>query len=92
MAIRAKTLKAVEFRPRQSAQKRGYDKAWQKLRRLKLKLNPTCEDCDDIDKVTEAKDVHHIEPIRDRPDLRLDIDNLKSLCKRCHAIRTARGE
>jgi len=46
----------------------------------------------DPEVVTPAIDVHHIRKIADRPDLRLTLANLMSLCKRHHAIRTQRGE
>lgn len=29
--------------------------------------------------------VHHIKPVSERPDLALDLDNLRSLCAACHA-------
>lgn len=31
-----------------------------------------------------AQMVHHIVPIKDRPDLALELDNLQSLCNDCH--------
>lgn len=39
-----------------------------------------------------ATEVHHIIKIAARPDLRLDQENLMSLCKSCHGRRTGRGE
>lgn len=32
----------------------------------------------------DATMVHHVIPIKERPDLALDIDNLRSLCDICH--------
>jgi 5-methylcytosine-specific restriction endonuclease McrA len=32
----------------------------------------------------------HVIPIEDRPDLRLDLDNLATRCDRCHNARTMR--
>ena len=60
----------------------------------KLQLDPVCEDCLAMkpERVTEAVDVHHKIKISERPDLRLELSNLMSLCKSCHSIRTARGE
>jgi 5-methylcytosine-specific restriction protein A len=40
--------------------------------------------------IRAAEVVDHIRTIRDRPDLRLDHANLRSLCKPCHDARTAR--
>ncbi|MGE0749340.1 MAG: HNH endonuclease [Variibacter sp.] len=34
-------------------------------------------------------EVHHIERVRDRPELAFQLDNLKTLCGRCHARVTA---
>jgi 5-methylcytosine-specific restriction protein A len=36
-----------------------------------------------------ASDVDHIKPITERPDLRLDPSNFRSLCGPCHGKRTA---
>ena len=33
-------------------------------------------------------EVDHVLPVRDRPDLAWSIDNLQSLCGRCHARKT----
>ena len=59
---------------------RGYDHAWQKVRRIKLARNPLCEcSCGRL-----ADTVHHIESVEDRPDLRLKMSNLMSLTRKCH--------
>lgn len=31
-----------------------------------------------------ATEVHHVRPLEDYPGLALDLDNLESLCRRCH--------
>jgi 5-methylcytosine-specific restriction protein A len=79
-------------RYRGSARSRGYDKRWEKVRALKLRRDPLCEDCKSEGRYIPAKEVHHIIKVSDRPDLRLVLDNLMSLCTRHHAIRTRRGE
>ena len=35
-------------------------------------------------KSTPATTVHHIEPLKDKPKLRLEGNNLVSLCDKCH--------
>jgi len=30
-------------------------------------------------------EVHHVKPVRTHPDLAYDLDNLKTLCVRCHS-------
>jgi 5-methylcytosine-specific restriction endonuclease McrA len=37
-----------------------------------------------------TEEVHHVRPISDRPDLRLEWTNLKSACKPCHAAADAK--
>ena len=72
---------------------RGYDKHWMKLRRAKLAANPLCEVC--LQKrpevVTVATQVHHRIPFRSlRDPLRLDWDNVVSICVECHRMETAK--
>lgn len=80
-------------RQRPSAHKRQYDADWQKLRKQKLAADPLCE-CDDcqagVKRVTGANVVDHIEPIAERPELRLVWSNLRSMAKTCHDKHTAK--
>lgn len=77
---------------RPSARERGYDRTWEKVRKMYLVEHPLCEDCLERGIYTPAKEVHHIEKVKDRPGKRLDMSNLRALCKVCHNRRTARGE
>lgn len=43
-----------------------------------------CQECKRYGKSREANTVHHIHPLRDRPELRLTDWNLISLCNKCH--------
>ena len=38
-----------------------------------------------IQRPRRAEMVHHKIPVKERPELALDLDNLVSLCNRCHA-------
>ena len=88
---RAARLKRKTYADRRGTRtQRGYDNTWLKVRRMKLKRDPLCEDC--LPHVTPAREVHHKEKIAKRPELRLVLSNLMSLCIPCHAVRTARGE
>lgn len=65
--------------------------AWQKLRASFMRDNGyKCYMCSqlfnktDIRHYTEAKEVHHIVPIRDCWEKRLDSDNLVCLCREHH--------
>lgn len=70
-----------------TTRERGYDYAWQKVRRIKLLQCPLCEDCNELGIVKAAEDIHHLIPINANPSLRLELSNLRSLCKECHAKR-----
>jgi len=74
-----------ERQPSRQADKNFYSsKRWMSVRRLKLSLNPLCEDCYQLGRVEPAKDVHHRKERKDFPDLAYDLENLQSLCKPCH--------
>lgn len=77
---------------RGTSSERGYDSRWRAVRSEKLKLNPLCQDCELGGKITVANEVHHIVKVSVSPESRLDLNNLMSLCKACHSIRTLRGE
>lgn len=64
--------------------RRGYDRAWRKVRAVKVSLNPLCELCVREGKVTPAQEVHHVQPVATNPDLRLALENLVSLCAAHH--------
>ena len=63
---------------------RGYDHQWRKLSERFRKHNPLCKNCYTLGRVEPAVDVHHIKPIRTHPELRLEWENLMSLCRACH--------
>jgi 5-methylcytosine-specific restriction protein A len=67
---------------------RGYDATWYRLRAMVLAEEPLCQDCTEQGRTTPANEVHHMVTIRQRPDLRLERSNLRSLCKPCHSKRT----
>jgi len=74
---------------RGSNTERGYGYAWSLVRLDFLRHNPLCYDCLP-EQVKPAKEVHHI--LAKRKGGKDNNDNLMSLCRRCHSIRTARGE
>jgi 5-methylcytosine-specific restriction protein A len=77
-------------RGRGTAAQRGYDTTWRKLRRMHLAQEPLCHDCKQRGVITVGVDVHHILAKRDGGDN--SADNLMTLCKSCHSVRTGRGE
>ncbi len=53
---------------------------WKKLSAYYRKVHPVCEHCDNA-----ASDItDHIKPYKTHPDLGLDWDNLRALCRPCH--------
>ncbi len=65
-----------------------YDrKPWLLTRARKLGLNPICEACNRV----AATEVHHIVPLMQCVyGQEYALDNLRSMCKPCHAQETAR--
>jgi 5-methylcytosine-specific restriction protein A len=43
-----------------------------------------CVRCAERGRYVRATVVHHIQPVEDRPDLRLEPGNLMPLCRDCH--------
>lgn len=70
---------------RGNASDRGYDADWRRVRSQHLTENPRCTSagCG-----APAVEVDHVISVRDRPDLRLDRGNLRSMCKSHHSSRT----
>lgn len=69
-------------------------KPWRAARAKRLEMdNYKCTDCMDLFLhhggvgPRDATIVHHVIPRETRPDLELDIDNLRSLCDACHNKR-----
>jgi len=58
---------------------------WRRLRLAYLAEHPLCEWCSTPASPTAATTVHHVIERRERPDLGLDWDNLKSSCSSCHS-------
>lgn len=75
--------------PRASAQDRGYDARWQKVRARKAKKDPLCEDCLEEGRVVPLDMVDHVIPLR-AGGARLDLRNLRSLCWPCHGKKSAK--
>jgi len=75
---------------RGSASSRGYDADWNRLRLQALSRDfYLCVHCNANGEIKSATDVDHIRPFSGKEDpLRLDIDNLQSLCKACHSRKT----
>lgn len=93
-AQHAKVLRQADDARRGSAYSRGYDRGWQRVRNAYLAEHPLCEcdECKSTGAVVAAEVVDHVQPIADRPDLRLDWSNLRAMSKQHHDRRTAREQ
>ncbi|MBS4191756.1 HNH endonuclease [Bacillus sp. FJAT-49705] len=64
--------------------------AWQRMREQALQRDlGLCQHCFANKEITLADMVDHIIPIKLAWEYRLWLDNLQSLCNRCHAAKTA---
>lgn len=74
-----------------SSTARGYGADWRRVREAVLAAEPRCRICAGEGRSTPATDVDHIHPFRGlRDPRRLDVANLRPLCRPCHMARTAR--
>ena len=64
-------------------------KAWRSLRNYKIQMQPLCEHCESKGLTEPAREIDHIEAIKDGGP-KLSISNLQSLCKSCHASKSAK--
>lgn len=65
-------------------------KEWEMARQQALiRDHGLCQDCLQNKHITPADVVDHIKPLRLFWQLRVMLSNLRSLCNRCHAIKTA---
>lgn len=87
------TLKTIGRKTRQSRTPTGnfgktdpflVNAPWRKIRKLKLKINPLCEICLKEDKITPAKPVDHHKSRKLWPELKLELENLTSMCDKHH--------
>src|SRR6056297_495423 len=58
--------------------------AWHRARKYKLAQDPLCEYCSENERTTIATEVDHIIPLKIDWSRRLDFNNMKSTCHRCH--------
>jgi 5-methylcytosine-specific restriction enzyme A len=68
---------------RETSVERGYTSRWQRVRQMKQRRNPLCEDCAAEGRTTRMDLVHHI----DGNPRHNTMENLVSLCRVCHGRR-----
>lgn len=79
-----KTAQASGDHNRPHSRARGYDRTWERLRRMHLNEHPFCVFCERKGRVTVATVADHIQTIEEAPERRLDPTNIQSLCAPCH--------
>ncbi|CAI3193145.1 HNH endonuclease [Clostridium neonatale] len=58
---------------------------WKTKRERILKRDDyMCKECKRYGKTTGATTVHHVYPLEERPELKINNNNLISLCSKCH--------
>lgn len=69
----------------QEARRFYKSREWLECREFVLKRDHyLCQQCLKEDRLTKADMVHHKEELKDSPEKSLDMNNLISLCNRCH--------
>lgn len=77
---------------RGSAAIRGYDTRWRAARKIFLRRNPLCAECQSKGILKAAAVVDHIIPHKGDTGLFWDESNWQALCKRCHDRKTAKDD
>ena len=85
-----KAKRRRESARRPSAAARGYGAKWRKTRAAYLRAHPVCEDASGC--IERATDVDHIDGLGPKGPHGHDAENLRALCQRHHAQRTARDQ
>jgi hypothetical protein len=62
---------------------------WQRIREIALSKSPLCVHCRDVGRVTPARVVDHITPVR-RGGSFWSLENLQTLCDACHNHKSGR--
>ena len=80
---------------RGTRQEKGYDAWWERIRLVVLERDLyLCQECrahGTIPSLDRSAPVDHIVPIADRPAARLDMANLRALCRACHEFKHRRA-
>lgn len=80
-----------EHYDRDPATKRRYGRAWKRIRDSYAAAHPLCEECLAKGVYTPTEEIHHMLPLSQGGTH--DRENLKALCKSCHArIHAERGD
>jgi len=92
--VKAKAgTRTTESRRTNPERHRYFEARWAKLRAVVLRRDGhLCQECLRQGKTQVGNQVDHILPADQRPDLFYREDNLQTLCRKCHALKTRKGE
>lgn len=79
---------------RPNSYRRGYTRRWNTESRkwLRMPEHRLCEDCAANGRTTLSAEVHHTTRHEGSVAILWDTSTWVALCKRCHSVRTRRGE
>ena len=63
---------------------------WARVRASALRREPLCRTCKARGFTEPSRQIDHIAPLVERPDLAYTMSNLQALCTSCHAAKSAR--
>ena len=75
---------------RNAEQRKYRTQRWRRLRKQHLQSFPLCVTCNAQGLTVAAQVVDHIKPWRGDENLFYDVENLQSLCHRCHNRKSAK--
>ena len=85
--------RSTESRRTNPERHRYFESRWSQLRNVVLRRdNHLCQECLREGRTQVGNQVDHILPADQRPDLFYHESNLQTLCRKCHAMKTRRGE
>lgn len=88
--IKTSKRAAVE-RQRRFECSNAYDYRWSNFSKIYRKTNPFCVECLKYGIYNQSNtQVDHIIPLEQRPDLKYDYDNMQTLCRSHHSVKTAK--
>lgn len=82
-------LQSKGFRSSADMQHFYQSTSWKSLRNYKIQLHPLCEHCEAKGLIEPGKEIDHIIAIKDNGPM-LSLDNLQTLCRSCHASKSAK--
>jgi 5-methylcytosine-specific restriction enzyme A len=81
-------MKQLDLKTTKGRQMFYHTPEWRTIRYISLQKNPYCAVCLKDKVYVIATEVDHVIPLKERPDLCVELTNLQGLCKSCHSKKT----